>query len=279
MDRENADQDNGSKRFRYLFYIALSIVGLTIYIFLAVPVIWHYLGTIFTGLALVLLYLLVLYLVERQAMRTNLDSDQNFVKVILSFSALRYIVIAVALAVSVIYTIPVVTTQHTNDYKLYLEMKNGKINYAYRLKYFGDTKEEIDKSRQLTPEKQKRDTTLQLVLAVPIFSLIYICVALVLMVLSMGVLLLVPPVSSSTKPVPEEFIDRLVKMSAKQAEIINPGILGAIEADVDEPRSVAISVLSNGIWQDMYRSLWIALGLLLFGFILLVVGLGSGYLI
>ena len=224
MDRENADQDNGSKRFRYLFYIALSIVGLTIYIFLAVPVIWHYLGTIFTGLALVLLYLLVLYLVERQAMRTNLDSDQNFVKVILSFSALRYIVIAVALAVSVIYTIPVVTTQHTNDYKQYLEMKNGKINYAYRLKYFGDTKEEIDKSRQLTPEKQKRDTTLQLVLAVPIFSLIYICVALVLMVLSMGVLLLVPPVSSSTKPVPEEFIDRLVKMSAKQAEIINPGI-------------------------------------------------------
>lgn len=279
MDRENADQDNGSKRFRYLFYIALSIVGLTIYIFLAVPVIWHYLGTIFTGLALVLLYLLVLYLVERQAMRTNLDSDQNFVKVILSFSALHYIVIAVALAVSVIYTIPVVTTQHTNDYKQYLEMKNGKINYAYRLKYFGDTKEEIDKSRQLTPEKQKRDTTLQLVLAVPIFSLIYICVALVLMVLSMGVLLLVPPVSSSTKPVPEEFIDRLVKMSAKQAEIINPGILGAIEADVDEPRSVAISVLSNGIWQDMYRSLWIALGLLLFGFILLVVGLGSGYLI
>ena len=279
MDRENADQDNGSKRFRYLFYIALSIVGLTIYIFLAVPVIWHYLGTIFTGLALVLLYLLVLYLVERRAMRTNLDSDQNFVKVILSFSALRYIVIAVALAVSVIYTIPVVTTQHTNDYKQYLEMKNGKINYAYRLKYFGDTKEEIDKSRQLTPEKQKRDTTLQLVLAVPIFSLIYICVALVLMVLSMGVLLLVPPVSSSTKPVPEEFIDRLVKMSAKQAEIINPGIFGAIEADVDEPRSVAISVLSNGIWQDMYRSLWIALGLLLFGFILLVVGLGSGYLI
>ena len=279
MDRENADQDNGSKRFRYLFYIALSIVGLTIYIFLAVPVIWHYLGTIFTGLALVLLYLLVLYLVERRAMRTNLDSDQNFVKVILSFSALRYIVIAVALAVSVIYTIPVVTTQQTNDYKQYLEMKNGKINYAYRLKYFGDTKEEIDKSRQLTPEKQKRDTTLQLVLAVPIFSLIYICVALVLMVLSMGVLLLVPPVGPSTKPVPEEFIDRLVKMSAKQAEIINPGILGAIEADVDEPRSVAISVLSNGIWQDMYRSLWIALGLLLFGFILLVVGLGSGYLI